>query len=530
MTEEQTYVEDSLINAATGLGTLSDPQTHNVWVRRGYNERLLTTLYVENWIARRIITVPADDATKHGRRITTPSMSPEDIRRFEQAEKHMHVKQASRSALYWSRLYGGGGIFVAVGGGDNSEPLSYAGLRSARINYVPLNRNEILPDNSTLIEDNADPNFGLPEKYILSRAHKDTARIHHSRFIRFEGIEAPRRVRRENSGWSLSVLDSELISNIEACASMICALGAAVNKANIDIISVPGLFNKLINKQTASQVRMRFSEAKSIQKQTGVMLMDADETYARLESKGTSSSASLLSDFLQLPAAASGIPVTRLLGISPGGMNATGDSDTDNYMSLIEDIQGGELSSMYNASDPIVAASIGTTLPADWSFEFRSIYPANKKEASEIESRRVQDIILTATSGVVPPSTALRQLADDGAFSAVDANLLDQITELENLGGDDDDSDNDDVALISSEPATMSEEDEPQKKAMNGAQVSSLLEIAQLVKSGSIDFSQASAVLSTAFPSMSTAAISSIVNVEVVEAKSSEEEIKNKKE
>ena len=45
--------------------------------------------------------------------------------------------------------------------------------------------------------------------------------------------------------------------------------------------------------------------------------------------------------FLQVAAGAADIPVTRLLGQSPAGLSATGESDTRNYYDMIVGAAGG---------------------------------------------------------------------------------------------------------------------------------------------------------------------------------------------
>ena len=98
------YVEDSLVNTLTGLGTSRDKSTFNEWTIDAYNHGLLTALYSSNWLAKRIVTVPADEAVKKWREITTPSMTQDQIDAFNSFERKLKVRKVNKTALYWSRL------------------------------------------------------------------------------------------------------------------------------------------------------------------------------------------------------------------------------------------------------------------------------------------------------------------------------------------------------------------------------------------------------------------------------------------
>ncbi len=63
--------------------------------------------------------------------------------------------------------------------------------------------------------------------------------------------------------------------------------------------------------------------------------------------------------FLQVAAGAADIPVTRLLGQSPAGLSATGDSDTRNYYDMIAARQELDLRPQLERLDRLIAHSEG---------------------------------------------------------------------------------------------------------------------------------------------------------------------------
>ena len=75
---------------------------------------------------------------------------------------------------------------------------------------------------------------------------------------------------------------------------------------------------------------------------------------------------------LQVAAGAADIPVTRLLGQSPAGLSATGESDTRNYYDMIAARQEVELRPRLERLDRLVLHSAGVD-PEALTFEFRPL-------------------------------------------------------------------------------------------------------------------------------------------------------------
>ncbi|MDR0067321.1 DUF1073 domain-containing protein, partial [Acinetobacter sp. 11520] len=78
------------------------------------------------------------------------------------------------------------------------------------------------------------------------------------------------------------------------------------------------------------------------QSNEGLTLMDADDTY-EAHQYNFSGLDNILLQFGQQISGATGIPLVRLFGQSPAGLNATGESDLANYYDNINQQQEGRL-------------------------------------------------------------------------------------------------------------------------------------------------------------------------------------------
>ena len=102
-----------------------------------------------------------------------------------------------------------------------------------------------------------------------------------------------------------------------------------VHEAKVDIVTVPGLSEHLSNPATTAQLSARFGYAAAMKSINNLLLLGDGESWAR-QSVDFAGLPELVRTFLQVAAGAADIPVTRLLGQSPAGLSATGDSDTRN--------------------------------------------------------------------------------------------------------------------------------------------------------------------------------------------------------
>jgi hypothetical protein len=127
-------------------------------------------------------------------------------------------------------------------------------------------------------------------------------------------------------GWGESVLTTTLdaITNADSTAGNIASL---VLEAKIDIIRIPDFMAWLNNESYRSKIIERYSLATmskginerrlSTRKRTGVQEQECIACRPDWHPHA----------FMQIVSGAAFIPVTRLLGQSPAGMNATGTSD-----------------------------------------------------------------------------------------------------------------------------------------------------------------------------------------------------------
>ena len=120
------------------------------------------------------------------------------------------------------------------------------------------------------------------------------------------------------------------------------------------------------------------------------------------------------------------IPVTKLFGRSPAGMNSTGESDMDNYFYMIAELQESMLRPIYNKLLPVMFMSEFGEVPSDLDFEFNSQEEMNDLEKGDLNLRNTDAIIKAYDSGLVSQQIALKELKQQSNETGFWSNITEE--------------------------------------------------------------------------------------------------------
>ena len=183
----EVFSRDGYVNRPAFLGEASELFSAGTFVRSGLtqNTDLLTTVYRENWLAKKIIDMPAEDMTRAWYTLAAdiPAVEMDALRRLE--AKHA-IQNEITNALKWARLYGGSIALMVIRGDEDilDQPLDMDRLFPGCFQGIlVLDRSQNVTPSMELEEDLDDPDFGLPKYYDISVdfGEKSFLRVHHSR-------------------------------------------------------------------------------------------------------------------------------------------------------------------------------------------------------------------------------------------------------------------------------------------------------------------------------------------------------------
>ena len=217
--------------------------------------------------------------------------------------------------------------------------------------------------------------------------------------------------------WSDSVLLA-LYDAVHAVALTTAGATSLMHEAKVDVVTVPNLSEHLSSADTTAQLSARFAYAAAMKSINTLLLLGDGETWARqrIDFAGLPE---MVRTFLQVAAGAADIPVTRLLGQSPAGLSATGDSDTRNYYDMISARQEIDLRPQLERLDRLILRSEGID-PGALTFAFRPLWQMDAATAATVALTKAQATQVYAGMGLWPAATTARlvaaQLIEDGTY------------------------------------------------------------------------------------------------------------------
>jgi phage-related protein (TIGR01555 family) len=410
-------VMDTFQNSLARLGSASEniisAATYPL-TRLSRNYQLLNSLYRNSWICNKIVNTVPEDMMKNGWALTT-DLQPKETDRINKLEQRTLVKEKLLEGLYWGRLYGGAGAIMMIDGHEDKldEPLDYDDiLPGSFCGLMVVDRWSGIYPGLELIKDIRDPEFGMPEFYEVRDTVSEAiiSKVHHSRVLRFTGKKLPFWEEMAEIYWGSSVME-HVYEELLKRDSTSWNIASLVFQANLLVDQVEG-FNQL---QAASDPEMQrnFYNIKSAQNQmrsnNGMMIVGEGETISAINYTFAGLEEISESQMMDISGACD-IPMTRLFGRSPAGMNATGESDIQMYTDMIGQQQNKDLRPKLNKLYPVLFMSEFGKIPKDLGIKFNPVSTPTEDKASDTVAKKVESISKAWNDGAISQKHYLTEL------------------------------------------------------------------------------------------------------------------------
>jgi len=468
------YLRDSLVNFVTGLGTSKDPRVsthyHYSWIDRNVLEKMYRT----DWLARKIVDAPAEDATREWR---TWLVEKSDVAKIEKIEQAFQVQRKMREALIRARLYGGAALVLGVDQGMPWEELDLTKIEKGALKFVVvLNRYELnagpriynvdspyytrpeyytvatpmfgfygeeggsAPANNNLprpggIAENYPYGQSPPARSYIAGPGQERNRmeayaspgligIHPSRVVEFSGNELPDwRLAPMGGGWGDPVLQT-CEDALKDFGMTIAGLAALINDMKMDVVSVPNLSRALSTPETSSKLLTRFTAANAAKSAINTLLLDEAEKWERVTTS-FGSTPELINAIMQVACAAGGIPVSRAMGSAPSkGLDSKGGSggevDIRNYYDTISADQKTKYKPRMLPLDICLACSALGPSGIDADYNWNPLYQPTPAEEAQVAFQKAQTTQIYVGTGILNEDAlrtgVVNQLIEDDVY------------------------------------------------------------------------------------------------------------------
>jgi uncharacterized protein len=418
-TDNSQAVVDGLTNLLSGMGTRADKTTFSRFHFRPLTQQQIDSAYRSDWIARKVIDIPAQDATREWR---SWEADKEDIGLLEDAEEAVNLQKKLKTALQRARLYGGGAIVMGVGSEDPSQPLLPEKVKKGDLRFVHAVSRWELPAGP-LDLDVTSEFYGEPAYYTTQDGRQ---RVHPSRVVRLIGLEQPA-LHLGGDGWGDPVL--QIVHDaIIACGTVSQAVATMIQELKVDVISVPDLTANMADAKYEERLKKRFGLAADAKSIYDMLILDKEETWQRLQ-VNLNGLDQIIILYMMLASGAADIPATRFLGQPPRGMNATGDSDTRNYYDLVKTAQKTEIGPALNRLDEVLIRSTLGARPPELGYDWRPLWQMDDAQKADVAQKKASTFKVDVDAGLIPPEVLgvarVNQLIEDGTYPGLESAVDD---------------------------------------------------------------------------------------------------------
>lgn len=410
-------------------------------------------IMARHWLIDKAIREPAESAIRQGYEIDSEDGAVLGI--LERADKEHEVSQRLQELVTSARRVGGAvGLFLTCPLLMDRSEYYEAPLNVEAVTYYGgirvISASDVTPEPlAEEVSDPAHPRYMRPTYYRIGGV-----RYHHSHLItctpypvayrlrahyRFFGVPLPERIYSRVYNAERTADEAPLL----ALTKRLKTLGVDLR----DLMESEGGIDLL--KSNVNALR-EFAD------NSGVFVYDTGGSGSGMQQLDTSLADldSVIMTQFQLVAAACEVPATKLLGTSPRGFDATGESEAENYRQHLEAIQTSFFEPLLHRHHEIVCAL--NSIPETPSITWAALDSPTAKEYAEIDSLNAGSLRGLVDSGIVSPNQArhilhnakesvfYQHLHDDDLLSETDREIDALIAglegEVENGSGDEDDS------------------------------------------------------------------------------------------
>lgn len=415
----------------TGIGTdnLSSANSY------GFNpisrvRTLIEWMYRGSWLCGVGVDCVADDMTREGVDLVGEDLDAKDVEKIQQVIRRMQLWQTLNQIGKWARLYGGALGLIWIEGQKFDTPLRLDTVQQGQFKgVVPMDRWMVTPDLNTVIKQPG-PDFGNPAFYTIDASSPNfpiqRTRIHWTRVMRMEGVELPYWQKQSENMWGISVLE-RLFDRLTAFDSATQGAAQLVYRSYLRTLSIENLRDLIASGGDAFEAVIKnIDMIRAFQTNEGLTILDTRDTF-EVHNNTFAGLSDVIASMGDQISGALQIPLTRLFGQAPAGLNATGESDMRTYYDNILRLQERWFRRPLDVIIPLAARNAGIDLPDGWSYEFKSLWQLTDVQKAEVNNSDVTALVNAQSTGLLPSSVFLDELRKSGKKTGMWQSITDDM-------------------------------------------------------------------------------------------------------
>jgi phage-related protein (TIGR01555 family) len=332
---------DGYVNLLNKYGTPQDNSIAYTWNgTEMVPDLVLAHMYETNGLFAKIIDDAAEEAFKPGFDLNLKDVDTDTY--LTERLEDLNWEENGIDAVRWARLFGGSLIVMLINdGGTLDQPLNMDKIESIEELRV-YDRSVVEPDYSSLYQyDLKDPwkvnttKFGMPEYYFVYSIYGQFV-VHESRCLVFKNGNLPEKITQAlYRFWGIP----EYVRIQESLKDTLVAHSNAGKLLERCVQAIYKMKNLSMELQTEDGEERVLKRLQIIDMARGILnsiVIDAEGEDYVFEDMTLTNVDKLVDKIAQMLCAITNYPQAKLFGREPAGMNATGDSDFENWYNYLD--------------------------------------------------------------------------------------------------------------------------------------------------------------------------------------------------
>ncbi|GBR70982.1 phage portal protein [Gluconobacter kanchanaburiensis] len=404
-----------------GLAFLGYPQLAQMAQRAEYRKpcEVIAREATREWIEFR--------SDKQGADVDENDGAAKRIAEIEKEFERLNVRRVIRTHVLHGLLYGLGHVWIGIKGvplttDGQSVPLVIGDKGMAKGSLERLANIEPIwtTPNSYNANNPLAPDFYRPNNWWVLGTMVDSSRLLTTILYPVSQILAPAF---NFGGQSLTQLLRAYVHNYLATRNSTATIVRNFSKlvlktdmtGNIQTDIGPGMDAQPMpyGDVDMASVQGRAAYMQDVSEGQGTIVVDKEREDASIIATPLSGLDSLQAQAMEAMASIPGIPLVKLFGIQPQGLNASSEGEIRVFYDEVSAFQEAHIRPSLQRIFEAVQIHLWGKIDPDLSFTFVPLWQMDEKELAEIEKIKADLVALLITAGVIAPEEAREQQATD---------------------------------------------------------------------------------------------------------------------
>ena len=402
-------------------------------------------LLAQHWLIDKACDMPAKDAVRHGWELSISGGDKLDdatIDKIRKLDKRYRIKAQCRDYIRKANIFGVRVALFIVDGVNQELPMNLDGVRPGAYKGIkgidPYWITPIL--DTTAVANPAAMDFYVPTWWQVGnrRIHKSWLGVMRP----FGDVPDVLKPTYYYGGLSVPQKMFERVYAAERTANETPMLAMSKRLTAMKIDTSQGV-------ATPADLTAKMTAWAQMMNNFGVKTYGPDEEIVQFDTSLASLDETVMTQY-QLVAGAAGVPVTKLIGTTPKGFNATGEYDESSYHENLESLQENDLTPFLDKHYALLLRShpeLGIT--GNIEIAWKPCDAMTAEELANVNKAKAETDTMLINAGILSPDEARQRLKNDP--DSGHAAIADEAPLMPDLLADNTESDNEQADIDESE-------------------------------------------------------------------------------